>query len=230
MNIALILSGGTGSRLNSDIPKQYIEVKGQLLITYCLRTFTEHEDVDGLWIVCSPEWIPAIKQDLISHNIPTEKIMGFSSPGSTRQLSILNGLNDIEAKLKGVPSAGDPVVIIHDAARPNLTKEDISLYLKELDGHDGLMPALPMKDTVYMSEDGKTISSLLNRSKIYAGQAPELYHLTKYLAATRALLPDKILKINGSTEPAIMSGLDVAIVPGNENNFKITTRADLERL
>lgn len=101
--------------------------------------------------------------------------------------------------------------------------------LEAIEGHDGVIPVLPMKDTVYESEDGKTISSLLDRSRIYAGQAPELFRLGCYYEANRQLLPERILKINGSTEPAVMAGMKMAMVAGDENNFKITTKADLER-
>ncbi len=86
-----------------------------------------------------------------------------------------------------------------------------------------------MKDTVYSSQDGKTISSLLDRSRIFAGQAPELFQLGVYYKANIRLLPDQIKKINGSTEPAILAGCDMAMIPGEEENFKITTGEDLRR-
>ena len=97
-----------------------------------------------------------------------------------------------------------------------------------VDGHDGVMPGLPMKDTVYSSMDGKSITALLNRGEIYAGQAPEVFRLKTYYEANRRLLPGHILEVNGSAEPAVMAGMDIAIIPGDENNFKITTKTDLE--
>ena len=102
--------------------------------------------------------------------------------------------------------------------------------LKAIEGYDGVIPVLPMKDTVYESVDGKTISRLLNRSQIYAGQAPELFRFGSYYEANRRLFPERILEINGSTEPAVIAGMKMAMIPGDENNFKITTKADLERL
>jgi 2-C-methyl-D-erythritol 4-phosphate cytidylyltransferase len=120
-------------------------------------------------------------------------------------------------------------ILIHDAARPLLTRKLISDCFAALPGHDGVMPVLPMKDTVYVSNDGKTVDRLLDRSTIYAGQAPELYRLKPYYEACVALLPQEILSINGSTEPAIRAGLDVAMIPGDEGNYKITTKNDLEK-
>ena len=101
--------------------------------------------------------------------------------------------------------------------------------LEGIRGHDGVLPVLAMKDTVYSSPDGKTVGALLKRSEIYAGQAPEVFCLEKYYEANKRLLPDRIFEINGSTEPAIMAGMDIAMIPGDERNFKITTKADFER-
>ena len=120
-------------------------------------------------------------------------------------------------------------IIIHDAARPFVSVENIDECITALDSHEGAMPVLPMKDTVYFSRTGKHVDELLNRSCIYAGQAPEAFRFDKYMEANEALLPDKILMINGSTEPAIMAGLDVAMIPGDQRNFKVTTDEDLAR-
>lgn len=73
------------------------------------------------------------------------------------------------------------------------------------------------------------MDSLLDRGTIYAGQAPEVFQIGRYYEANRKLLPDRILQINGSTEPAVMDGMDIAMIPGDEGNFKITTPGDLER-
>ena len=231
MNIALVLSGGTGTRLGGDIPKQYIKVRGRMLIAFCLDMFAKHKRVDGIWIVAAPEWQEEIKAECERVGLPKDAVMGFSLPGLTRQLSILNGLRDIRdfVKSHAGDTNDDPTVIIHDAARPNLSAEYLDRCLDALEGSDGVMPVLPMKDTVYYSEDGKSVDRLLDRSRIYAGQAPEVYRLGKYIEANERLLPDEIKKINGSTEPAVLAGLAVAMIPGDENNYKVTTKKDLER-
>ncbi len=153
------------------------------------------------------------------------KFRGFTAPGETRQLSIRNGLEDISSY------AGDEdYVFIHDAARPLLPPDLITRCVEGVQGHDGLMPVLPMKDTIYSSLDrGRSVTALLDRRTLYAGQAPEIFRFGRYLEANRKLLPDQIRQINGSTEPAILSGMDVVMIPGEEGNFKITTEADLER-
>ena len=219
MNIALVLAGGTGTRLGADIPKQYIEVRGKMIIDYCLETMEHSNDIAEVWIVADEMWREHIKK--------VDKFKGYACPGRNRQLSIYNRLKAIEESLTGEEKEVN--VLIHDAARPFLTEKLISECVKAIEGHDGVLPVLPMKDTVYYSEDGKVISSLINRDKLYAGQAPELFRLQPYIQANQALLPDKILLVNGSTEPAIMAGMDIVMIPGDENNYKITTKTDMKR-
>ena len=120
-------------------------------------------------------------------------------------------------------------MFVHDAARPLLSAAQITDCLHGAYGHDGLMPVLPMKDTVYTSLDGKHVTALLDRSTVYAGQAPEVFRIGRYYEANQKLLPDRIRKINGSTEPAVLDGMDIVMIPGEEGNFKITTKSDLER-
>ena len=218
MNIALILSGGTGTRLGADIPKQYIKVGGKMIISYCIDTFERCPMIDCIQIVAEPVW-----QDTLS-SLNISRFRGCSSPGGTRQLSILNGLSDVLRY-----ASDDDKIIIHDGARPLVSHAMIENVILAADGHDGALPVLPMKDTVYLSEDGRHITSLLDRSMVVAGQAPECFVLGKYYKANTRLLPDDILSVNGSTEPAVKAGMDIAVVRGDENNFKITTKHDLER-
>lgn len=227
MNIALLLSGGCGTRIGGEIPKQYRKVSGRPVFSYCIESLFVHERIDGVQIVASPEWQEEVARgawQVIGKGLWDSKFRGFSLPGANRQLSIWNGLEKIR-----VYGKEQDYVLIHDAARPLLSAKQIEDCFHGAAGHDGAMPVLPMKDTVYYSEKGWCVDKLLDRRTIYAGQAPEVFLLGKYYEANRRLLPDRILKINGSTEPAIMAGMDIAMIPGDEGNFKITTRADLER-
>lgn len=238
MVTALLLSGGTGTRMGVETPKQYIKVNGRPIISYCMERLFFHEAIDAVQIVADEAWQQTILHCMdeiqrgegkgaafAKNSRLSSKFRGFSRPGKTRQLSVWNGLTDIRKY------AGDgDYVLIHDAARPLVSAQQITDCLEAVRaGHDGALPVLPMKDTVYYSEDGAAVTSLLERSRIFAGQAPELFVLGKYYEANQALFPEQILRINGSTEPAVMAGMDIAMIPGDEGNFKITTRLDLER-
>lgn len=229
MNAAILLSGGTGSRIPSEIPKQYIRVKDRMLVTYPLGTLLKSAYIDMVEIVAAPQWRDDILEDVRKAGLDIDKISGFADPGVNRQGSILNGMEEILRQKRSRDMSDADTVFIHDAARPFLTGKLIADCYAALAGHDGVMPVLPMKDTVYLSSSGTRVEKLLERSRIYAGQAPELFLLGKYYRANRALLPDRIMGINGSTEPAIMAGMDIAMIPGDEGNFKVTTEADLQR-
>lgn len=223
MAVALILAGGSGTRLGADIPKQYIEVYGRCVISYCIERLSCHEKIDRIQIVAQAQWHEKIKECLEAYD-KNGKFRGFSVPGRNRQLSIYNGLSDMKEYVDNLD-----VVLVHDAARPLLSERMITNCLEAIRGYGGVVPVLPMKDTVYQSADGKKISALVKRSEIFSGQAPEAFRFGVYYEANRRLLPDTILTINGSTEPAVMAGLDMIMIAGDEDNFKITTKEDLER-
>ncbi len=221
MNIAIILSGGIGLRMGSDVPKQYIKVQGKPVIWYCLKTFIESPFIDIIIIGRAEEWGIFIKEQVESFH--TDKSIFYSTPGETRQYSIYNALK--EAQNHGATQ--EDIVIIHDAARPLVSNELVENCIKECDDADGVLPVIPVKDTLYQSIDGKNISSLLNRNELFAGQAPEAFRFGKYIALHELMAREELLRINGSTEIAYKGGMKVKLIRGEEMNFKITTPEDL---
>ncbi|MEZ3478110.1 MAG: 2-C-methyl-D-erythritol 4-phosphate cytidylyltransferase, partial [Lachnospiraceae bacterium] len=146
MNTALILSGGIGSRMGTEIPKQYIEVRNRLVISYSIEVLSRHAGIDAIQIVAAPQWHEKIQESLKQYD-KSKKFRGFSAPGENRQLSIYHGLTDI----RGFAEDSD-IVLVHDAARPLLSERMITDSLSAVEGHDGVLPILPMKDTIYKSE------------------------------------------------------------------------------
>lgn len=221
MNIAIILSGGVGSRMGLNIPKQYVMINKQPVLNYCLQTFLSNENIDALVIGVADEWIEFVKEHLEKLN-PTKPVY-YAKPGVTRQYSIYNALNVVRDN----GFAGDSIVIIHDGARPLVSNDLINLCLEGCKDADGIMPVIPVKDTTYLSEDGRHIQSLLKRSHLWAGQAPEAFKFGKYIKVHDEMSHEELLKINGSTEIAFKVGLDCQMVEGDPMNFKITTPEDL---
>lgn len=222
MNYAIILSGGTGSRLKGiEIPKQYYIVKGKPIFYYSLKTIAELPIIDHFLVVASHEWTEFISEYLQEYQ---EKFVGFVEPGQNRQLSIYNGMK----MLRDIVEDRD-IVLIHDAARPLVSSKTLEECIKGAKYADGAMPVLEMKDTVYMSGDGKRVDLLLEREHIYAGQAPEAFVYGKYLKANQALSSKEILKISGSSEVALRNGMKIDLIQGDERNFKITTCEDLKQ-
>jgi 2-C-methyl-D-erythritol 4-phosphate cytidylyltransferase len=212
MNAGLILAGGKGERLTGQgKPKQFIEVGGKPLILYCLQAFEQCPDISLICVVIAED-----RRDILNG----EYI--YANPGKSRQHSSRSGL----LALKPYNPAR---VVIHDAARPLVTAEDITALIRAAEGFDGATPVLPVTDTIYRSADGKTIGEALNRDELFAGQTPECYDFKKYLAAHEKQTDDELSVIRGGSELAARAGMRIALAEGSPDNFKITTNADLER-
>jgi len=212
VNAGLILAGGNGSRLlGYDKPKQFIEVCGKPLIRYCLRAFERCSDITCICIVAADEWRGILGNDYI-----------FAEPGKSRQHSVYNGL-------LALGRINPENVIIHDAARPLVTASNISALIRSANNYDGATPALPVTDTIYLSGDGKTITQALNRDELFAGQTPECYNYEKYINIHWKLSCEELANIRGSSEIAFKYNMKIAVCEGSPDNFKITTKADLER-
>ena len=224
MNYAIILSGGIGSRMKMEgFPKQYLEVEGKPILMYTLEVFQSCESVDHIVIVAAEQWHENINQWMQQYGIT--KFLDFALPGDSRQESILNGLEVCMAN--SVDSADR--VIIHDAVRPCVTDDLIVRCFQALDDHDGCMPVIPVNDTVYQSNDGKSISCLLERSTLFAGQAPESFYLHRYTDINRKATKEELANTRGTSVIAYTNGMDVCLISGDDNNFKITTPIDLKR-
>lgn len=219
--VAILLSGGEGSRMGLNIPKQYVKVENEPIINYVLRTFDNNDKIDWIVIVVANQWKSFVEEQIRLLNI--KKRICFAEPGETRQYSVLNGMKVIEQN--GYDK--DDLVIIHEAARPLCSHELINRCIDACAEVDGIMPVIPTKDTTYYSEDGETIKSLLNRGHLWCGQAPEVFKFDRYMNIHNRLSREEILKVSGSTEIAYKNGLLCKMVAGDTMNFKITTPEDL---
>lgn len=258
MNCAILLSGGTGTRMGQDIPKQYLTLHGRPVVTYSLGTLGAQPEVDGIVVVAHEDWRERILEWMSEGSGiegAREKFLAFADPGETRQLSIWNALVKVRecdanakanstavakakananaiakananANMNANTDANVDAVIIHDAARPFVSRKLLSRCIGALSGHDGVMPVLHAKDTYYLLENGR-VAKLLDRDALVAGQAPEVFDYGKYYAAHEALSREELLRVNGSTEVAVLAGMDVVTVEGDERNIKITTPNDL---
>ncbi|NLG03773.1 MAG: 2-C-methyl-D-erythritol 4-phosphate cytidylyltransferase [Clostridia bacterium] len=245
MNIAVILSGGSGSRMKSGAkPKQYLEVGGKPIICYCLEIFQKHSQIDAIVIVAEEKY-----QELLDEWMEKEKISKFADyapAGRSRQHSIYSGITvarevigwyEVPDEIGGYIRVGvkeetddtKDIVIIHDAARPCVSEQIITDCINGAKECGGAMPVITLKDTVYQSKDGTTISGLLNRDELFAGQAPEAFKLDAYLAIHDAMSDEELGNVRGSSEIAYRYGMKIKMVKGDEANFKITTKEDLDK-
>ncbi len=218
---AIILAGGVGSRMKSDIPKQYLPVKGMPLFIYSFRKFAAFDPVSTIVLVISDEWLPFVKEHVAEE--PCRARILFAPAGSSRQHSVRNGL----AALEGIAGEDDPV-FVHDSVRPLFPLTNLTDGLSALDEYDVALPVISVKDATYQSRDGKTLSTILPRTELYSGQSPECLRYGPFVRAHELFSDEELAVIRGCSELAYRAGLRVKLIPGIEQNFKITTQEDLQ--
>lgn len=221
MNIAIILSGGVGTRMGANIPKQYIEVNNRPIISYVVEKFLAHEMIDSMIIALNEQWLEYVQGQLPE----TRKNIYFSKPGETREHTIYNALK----RAKEIGGGDDDIVIIHDAVRPMVSDRVIKDCLDGCEKYDAAIATIAVKDTIYVCTEGECITEVPNRSKLHAGQTPEAFKLGEYLRIHDESTYEEISMVTGGAQFAQQKGLQVYLSRGEEINFKLTTPEDLDR-
>ena len=221
-NIAVVLSGGTGARMGTELPKQYMELAGKPVLVHTLEQVQRCEALDGILVTAGPEWREQILQ--WKEEFALTKLLTVAPAGEDRQLSIRSGLMAAEPFMDSGELSG---VIIQDAVRPLTSVELLTRLVIELQEAPAVMPVLPITDTTYTSRDGQWVSGLLDRSTLFAGQAPEAFRYRPYLSLYRDT-PDHVLSsMSGSCQLPYREGWKVKMIPGEPENIKVTYSKDL---
>jgi len=211
--IALVVAAGRGHRFGGALPKQYRDLAGQPVIRHALIALTEHPEIDGLRPVYHPddaEYFAAAAAGLA--------VMDPVAGGETRQESVLFGLRSLDAAM---PER----VLIHDGARPFVDAEMISRTLAALDEAPGVVPAMPVRDTLKRADFGY-VSETVERHGLWRAQTPQGFRYADIMAAHQQFAGQALTDDAAVAERA---GLAVAVVDGAEDNIKITTEDDLKR-
>ncbi len=208
-NVALIVAGGKGVRVNAPRAKQYLSVNGANILRQSIEKFLNHPEIHAVKVVIA-KGHEQDYQDAISGL----EVLPFCYGGETRQESVYNGLNDLKSlNLKNV--------LIHDAARPFVSTQIISDVIKMLETHKAVDVGVEPKDTIKTA--GATVATL-DRSKLYCTQTPQGFDF-----ATIIELHNKNVgkQLTDDITLAIEAGHKIGLVQGDYANIKITTPEDL---
>ncbi len=216
---ALIVAGGTGARMGAQRPKQYLDIGGEALIRHTLKAFLDHPRIDLVQVVIGPGHGEMFAQAVMGLKMPMPVI-----GGATRQQSVLNGLEALARRELGAPS----IVLIHDAARPFVSPALIDALLDNLGMREGVIPALPVTDTIKRVDEEGLIVETVPRASLRAAQTPQVFYLSPILAAHRQAHGEGRDDLTDDAAVAELAGYEVAVVPGDPDNRKITTPHDLQ--
>ena len=209
INVAIILAGGTGSRLNSSIPKQFQKLtNNRRIIDYSVKKFLQNNKIDNVIIVCHKDWLGVIKKEYPECIV----IKG----GLTRQESSFIGI-------KACPENIDNV-LIHDSARPFVTENMINDSIEMLKQYDAVNISVPSSDTV-INVKKEMIDLVLDRKEIYLSQTPQSFKYDIILKAH-----NKSNDNTASDDIQLVRNLDVECynIIGSRDNIKITNLLDIK--
>jgi len=208
---ALIVAAGRGTRFGGVLPKQYLRLGGGTVLWHAVSAFAGSPRISGVIVVVRPEDRAVFDRTLAG--IP---LLPPVDGGAERQDSVRLGL---EALAQFEPER----VLIHDGARPFPGAELIDRVLDGLDRAAAAIPALPLGDTIKRVEHG-LVRETIDRSKLWRAQTPQGFHFQAILAAHRAAI-GRVLTDDAAVAEA--AGLAPVVVPGSEENLKVTTADDL---
>ena len=161
----VVAAAGSGRRLGSEIPKQYLPLDRKPLLVHSLAALNCHQQIDGIVLVVGPGWEEDAHE--LTHRYGITKLTAVVTGGLERQESVYKGL-------LAIPPEGT-IVLIHDAARPFLTANLISHMIAAARGTGAAVPALPLKDTIKVVGPGALVQETLDRNRLVAVQTPQSF-------------------------------------------------------
>ena len=225
MNIALILAAGSGTRMgNADKPKQFLPIHGKPLMVHTIEAFEINDDVDKIVIVTNEQFIDQVKVWCKQYDLG--KVRDVVAGGNSRQISVYNGWKAVEELV----SSPDDIIVIHDAARPLISQKIINDNIEVCKKFGAVDTVIKASDTIIRSKDNEIISDIPNRNELYQGQTPQTFKFKIIKEAHEKALKEAIPNVTDDAKLVLSFGIDVRLVEGSAQNFKITTVDDLMML
>lgn len=220
LSSAIILLGGEGKRMKSDVKKQYINIKGFPIIYYTIKAF-EKSNIDEIVLVVPKGEEELVRKDIVDF-YSFSKVKTVVEGGSERIWSVKNGL---------LVSKGE-YVLIHDGVRPLISTNKINSIIKEVQEKRRVILALPSKDTIKIVKDGK-IEKTVDRKTTYIIQTPQAFLKDDILDSYKKIEKNSKIDITKITDDAMLlelTGKDVYVTMGDYSNIKLTTKEDIDTI
>lgn len=225
---AVLLSAGRGSRMQSDIPKQYLPLAGKPVIWYSLNAIEQSEIIDDCVLVCGEDDIPYVREKVVNA-YSFRKVQAVLPGGAERYASVANALRWLADGRNT-----DGYVFIHDGARPFLTETILRDTCEAVRRYHACAAAVPSKDTVKIADAEGLVVQTPDRRSVWNIQTPQVFDaalIEDAYARLTEMLPELQKKGIAVTDDAgvveLMTDCRVKLVEASYRNFKITTPEDL---
>ncbi len=224
MIFAVILAGGTGSRMGStDMPKQFLEIKGKPILNHTIEKFLPNPQFEKIIVLSPRAWIGHTKEIIRKYTGMSDRIAVIEG-GSTRNETIMNAIAYID---KNDMLDDDTVIVTHDSVRPFVTHRIIEENIAAAREFGACDTVIPATDTI-VEGDGTAITSIPDRRKMYQGQTPQSFKAKLLRDAYSALSADEKEILTDAAKILVMKGMQVRLVQGETYNIKITYPYDLK--
>ncbi len=223
----LIVAGGTGSRTDANLPKQYLNIAGKPLLRHTIDVFTSLSNklpaMRSIRVVINPSHVDMYEKAIkgAAAELQSPPVYG----GSSRKQSVYNG---IKSYLNSDLDIDDnDIILVHDAARPFVTHQEIINLLSVMDKYSAASLAVPASDTMVYADDDLCIGERIKREQLFSLQTPQAFHYGIIRQAHEKAANDGRIYTDDTSLVSLNLGEPVKIVTGSKNNFKITFKEDI---
>ena len=217
-NVAIVLAAGRGSRMNSQVQKQYLTLGGKPVLYYSLKQFEDFEEIHEVILVTGEKEIDYCKEKIVDV-YGLRKVSQIIAGGKERYHSVYNGL---------CAARECDYVFIHDGARPFIDGKILSAAMQAVRTYHACVVGMPVKDTIKIADENRFAEQTPSRDKLWMVQTPQVFSYSLIKEAYERLIEQKITDI---TDDAMvlerMQGYPVKLVEGSYQNIKLTTPEDL---
>lgn len=221
MNIALILAGGSGTRTEQDIPKQFMNVYDKPIIIYTLEAFQRHSDIDGIIVSCLEGWEEILQAYARQYGIDKmHRVVTGGENGQASARKALEAMNDICKE--------DDIVLIHDAVRPMVSGDIISDCIVTCRKYGSGLSAIHCQETIMRTDDGVSGAESIQRDDIMRVMTPQAYRYGNAMQAHLDALKHGIVNAVYTNTLMLELGATLYFSRGSAKNIKITTIEDIE--
>lgn len=220
-NIGLLIAGGTGSRMQYAVPKQFMTVMDKPVIIYTLEKFEKHPNIDVIGVVCLEGWENILAGYANQYNIT--KLKHIIPAGKVGQESIKNGIFELAKHYEETA-----IVLVHDGNRPMVSSDIISDCIAVTKQKGNAITCIPCQEAMLETFDGKTSKTSYPRESLKRTQTPHGFKLIDLINAHKEAAAHNITNSVASCTLMIELGKEVNFSVGSEKNIKLTTPEDIE--
>lgn len=219
-NIAIILAGGSGQRLDNSFPKQFYKIAGKKVIEHTIDVFEKHPQVDEIAVVSNPTYILEIENIALKNNYT--KLKKILKGGKERYLSSLSAIEAYD-------TAEEVNLIFHDAVRPLVNDRIISDCISALSKYNAIDVAISTSDTIIQVNENNLIQNIPDRSLLRNGQTPQAFKISTIKEAYRIAIQDPYLKTTDDcgVVKKYLPDEPIYVVNGEQFNMKLTYKEDI---